>query len=65
VPAGVADTPKLAVEWRAGGLGYGAVRRALGGTLRLRGVAEAVVGVGEWSGRVWVRGAGIGARVRL
>lgn len=58
-------TPRLPVEWSLGSVGYDAVRRALGGTLKLH--AEATVGVrlGEWEERVWFRGGSIGAKVRL
>jgi uncharacterized protein YbjQ (UPF0145 family) len=46
-------------------VGYDAVKRALGGSLKLG--AEAVVGVriGWWEQEIWFVGGGIGARVRL
>jgi len=65
VPPGESVSPRLPVEWELGGVGYDAVRKALGGELKLQ--AEALVGVriGEWRERLWYRGKGIGAKVRL
>lgn len=58
-------SPRLPVDWSLGSVGYDAVKRALGGTLKLR--AEAVVGVrlGRWEEKVWFKGGSIGAHVRL
>lgn len=58
-------TPRLPVDWSFGSVGYEAVKRALGGSLKLG--AEAIVGVriGRWVEEVWFVGGGIGARVRL
>lgn len=58
-------SPRLPVEWSLGSVGYDAVKRALGGSLRLGAVADVGVGVGEWRERVWFVGGGIGARVRI
>ncbi|USW58563.1 hypothetical protein Slin15195_G118820 [Septoria linicola] len=58
-------TPKLPVDWSLGSVGYGAVRRALGGTLKLSARAEVGVGVGRWRERVWYQGGGLGVRIRL
>lgn len=58
-------TPRLPVDWSLGSVGYDAVKKALGGSLKLG--AEAVVGVriGRWEEEVWFVGGGIGARVRI
>lgn len=58
-------TPRLPVDWSFGSVGYDAVKRALGDSLKLG--AEAVVGVqiGRWEEEVWFVGGGIGARVRI
>lgn len=58
-------TPRLPVDWSLGSVGYDAVRRALGGTLKLH--AEAVVSImlGKWEETVWFKGGSIGAKVRL
>lgn len=58
-------SPRLPVDWSLGSVGYDAVKRALGGTLKLR--AEAVVGVklGRWEETIWFKGGSIGAHVRL
>ena len=58
-------TPRLPVAWSADGVGFGAVRRALGGTLEVDARAEVGVRVGALRVGVWFRGRGIGAKVRL
>lgn len=58
-------TPRLPVDWDLGGVGYEAVRRALGGRLKLSATATVGVGVGEWREVVKFEGGGIGAQVRL
>jgi hypothetical protein len=65
VPPGVSTTPRLPVDWSLGSVGYDAVKKALGGQLKIR--AEAVIGVqiGEWEERIWYVGNGIGAKVRI
>lgn len=65
VPPGLSQTPRLPVDWSLGSVGYDAIKKALGGSLRLR--AEAVLGVkiGEWTERIWFKGRGIGAKVRM
>ncbi|KAF2210097.1 hypothetical protein CERZMDRAFT_45853 [Cercospora zeae-maydis SCOH1-5] len=58
-------TPRLPVEWRLGSVGYGAVKKALGGELKL--AARAIVGVklGRWREELWYMGQGLGVRIRL
>ena len=58
-------SPRLPVDWSLDSVGYEAVRKALGGTLRLSAYAEVGVRVGRWREGVWFRGGGIGARVRI
>lgn len=58
-------TPRLPVRWRVGSVGYGAIRKALGGRLRLGAYAEVRVRVGEWREGIWFRGGGLGVRVGL
>ncbi|KAI9731771.1 MAG: hypothetical protein M1834_004560 [Cirrosporium novae-zelandiae] len=67
VPPGRSETPKLPVEWSLGGVGYDAVKRALGGDLKLDARAEVGVRIGRWEteGGVWFVGRGLGVRVRL
>ncbi|KAK4242182.1 RAVE protein 1 C terminal-domain-containing protein [Achaetomium macrosporum] len=64
-PPGASQTPKLPVEWSMDSVGYGKLREALGGRMKLD--ARAVVGVrlGRWTERVWYVGRGIGAGVRF
>lgn len=60
------ETPRLPVDWATGGAGWDAVRRALGGRLKI--AAEAVVGirVGEWTAEgIWFEGNGLGVSVGL
>jgi hypothetical protein len=65
VPPGISVTPRLPVDWSLGGVGYEAVKRALGGGLKLDCRARVGVRVERWEERVWVVGRGIGATVRL
>lgn len=65
VPPGASTSPRLPVDWDLGGVGYGAVKQALGGGLRLDAKADVGVGVGRWREVVWFSGRGIGARVVL
>lgn len=58
-------SPRLPVDWDVGGLGFQAVREAVGGRLKLDAKAEVGVGVGDWGVRVWFLGRGVGAGVRL
>jgi hypothetical protein len=64
-PPGASQTPRLPVEWSMDSVGYGKLREALGGRMKLD--ARAVVGVrlGRWTETVWYVGRGIGAGVRL
>ncbi len=65
VPPGLSQSPRLPVEWSIGGLGYEAIRKALGGSLKLSAFANVGVRIGEWREKVWFRGEGIGANIRL
>lgn len=64
VPPGVSTTPHLPVDWTLDGVGFEAVKKALGGDLKLD--AEAVIGirVGLWQEKIWFKGKGVGAKVR-
>jgi hypothetical protein len=61
------ETPRLPVEWSLGSVGYEAVRKALGGSLKVGARAEIDVAVGRFreEGIVFEREGGIGAKVRL
>ncbi|KAF2178081.1 hypothetical protein K469DRAFT_600569 [Zopfia rhizophila CBS 207.26] len=65
VPPGLSETPRLPVDWSLGGVGYEAIKKALGGTLKLSAYADVGVRIGEWRERVWFKGGAIGAKVRL
>jgi hypothetical protein len=65
VPPGLSDTPRLPVEWSPGSVGYDAIRKALGGTLKLSAFAEVGIRIGMWRQDIWFQGGAIGARIRL
>ncbi|EED23779.1 conserved hypothetical protein [Talaromyces stipitatus ATCC 10500] len=65
VPPGDSETPRLPVALDLGGVGYDAVRRALGGTLMMDAKAKVGVTLSEYSTTVFYQGRGIGAKVRI
>ncbi|KAJ4209386.1 hypothetical protein NW767_001292 [Fusarium falciforme] len=62
---GRSQTPRLPVEWSPGSVGYGKLKEALGGTLKLDAVANVTVRLGSWTENLHYRGKGIGAKVSL
>ncbi|KAF1921790.1 hypothetical protein BDU57DRAFT_489898 [Ampelomyces quisqualis] len=65
VPPGLSESPRIPVHWTLGGIGYDAVRNALGGHLKLAAFAHVGFRIGEWHERIWFRGGQIGANIRL
>ncbi|KAF7913110.1 uncharacterized protein EAE98_011661 [Botrytis deweyae] len=65
VPPGASESPKLPVDWSFDGVGYDAVERALGGTLKLDAKGTIGLRLGQWTETIWYLGSGIGAHVRL
>jgi len=65
VPPGSSTTPRLPVAWSLGSVGYEAVRKAIGGTLKLSAKAEVGIRIGMYNVQIWFRGGGIGAKVRI
>ena len=65
IPPGRSTSPRLPVDWTADGLGYEAIRQALGGQLKLDANATCGVRLGRWNEKVWFQGRGIGSHVRL
>ncbi|OKL59225.1 hypothetical protein UA08_05673 [Talaromyces atroroseus] len=65
VPPGISQTPKLPVTPELGGVGYDAVRKALGGTLLMDAKAEVGITLGEYSTTIFYQGKGIGAKIRI
>lgn len=65
VPPGASTTPRLPVDWSLGSVGYEALRKAIGGELKLSARAEVGIRIGRYDVSVWFRGSGIGAKVRL
>ncbi|CZT20959.1 uncharacterized protein RCC_06820 [Ramularia collo-cygni] len=59
------ETPRLPVRWKAGSVGFEAVKKALGGQLRLGAYAEVGVRIGRWREEVWFRGGRLGVRIGL
>lgn len=65
VPPGTSTSPKLPVDWSLDSVGYEAVRKALGGTLKLDAKGTVSIRLGRWSETIWYVGGGIGAGIRL
>ncbi|KAB2575070.1 Pre-rrna processing protein [Lasiodiplodia theobromae] len=65
VPPGLSQTPRLPVDWSLGSVGYDAIKKALGGELKLNASATVGIKLGRWEERIWFVGGGIGAHVRL
>lgn len=65
VPPGLSDTPRLPVDWSLGSVGYDAIKKALGGTLKLSAFADVGIRIGAWKEQIWFQGGAIGAHVRL
>lgn len=65
VPPGRSETPDLPVDWSIGGVGFEAIKDALGGSLKLNTFAYVGVRIGEWQERIWYEGKGIGAKIRI
>ena len=51
-------TPRLPVDWSLGSVGYEAVKKALGGTLKLAAEADISVRLGKFRETVWFKGKG-------
>lgn len=64
-PPGKSTTPRLPVQWSVGSVGYDAVRKALGGRLKLDAHAIVDIRLGNWKEQFWYQGKGIGASVQL
>jgi len=65
VPPGSSQSPKLPVDWSFGSVGYEAVKKALGGTLKLDAKGTVGIRLGQWTETVWYVGSGIGASVTI
>lgn len=64
VPPGASRTPRLPVKWTMGSIGYEAVKRALGGRLKLDAQADVTIRIGAFRETIWYVGRGIGAAIR-
>lgn len=65
VPPGISHSPQLPVDLVLGGVGYDALRKALGQELELDAVAKIGVRVRNYKDIVHYKGNGIVAKVRL
>ncbi|KAE8136858.1 hypothetical protein BDV38DRAFT_283534 [Aspergillus pseudotamarii] len=65
VPPGLSITPRLPVELNLNGIGYDALRKALGGTLKLDAVAKVGVLIRSYRTTITYYGQGITARVKI
>lgn len=64
-PPGLSQTPRLPVEWSPSRVGYGKLKEALGGKLKLDAVADVTIRMGNWAEKVRYEGKGIGAKVAI
>ncbi|KAJ4254927.1 hypothetical protein NW762_009725 [Fusarium torreyae] len=62
---GRSQTPRLPVEWSPSRVGYGKLKEALGGSLKLDAIANVTVRLGSWTEKIHYIGKGIGAKVSL
>ncbi|ESZ97143.1 hypothetical protein SBOR_2501 [Sclerotinia borealis F-4128] len=65
VPPGASESPRLPVDWSLDSVGYDAVERALGGTLKLDAKGTIGLRLGQWTESIRYFGSGIGAHIRL
>ncbi|KAF7586763.1 hypothetical protein BBP40_008356 [Aspergillus hancockii] len=65
VPPGLSQSPRLPVEMKLSGIGYDALKKALGGSLKLDAVAKVGVQIRQYSTTIIYHGRGITARVTL
>ncbi len=65
VPPGASQTPRLPVEWSLNGVGYEAVKNALGGSLKLSAKANVDVRIGSFVDKIWYQGRGLGVKIRI
>ncbi|KAF5572207.1 hypothetical protein FPANT_13262, partial [Fusarium pseudoanthophilum] len=59
---GRSQTPRLPVIWSASSVGYGKLKEALGGSLKLDAIANVTVRLGSWTEKIHYTGKGIGAK---
>ena len=65
VPPGASQSPRLPVDVDFDSVGYGEIRKALGGTLKLDARGTVAVRLGQWTETIWYVGSGIGASIRF
>ncbi|GIC91202.1 uncharacterized protein Aud_007644 [Aspergillus udagawae] len=65
VPPGVSKTPRMTVEMNPDGIGYDALKRALGGSLELDAMATVGVRVGHYTTTIDYHSKGIRANVKI
>ncbi|KAI3126357.1 hypothetical protein DTO027I6_7032 [Penicillium roqueforti] len=65
VPPGISKSPRLPVDLDMGGVGYDALRKALGQSLEMDAVAKVGVLIGNYMDIIFYHGKGISARVRF
>ena len=65
IPPGISESPALSVDWDISGVGYSALKDAVGGRLKLDASATAKIRVDHWEQSLWLKGRGIGTHIRL
>lgn len=65
MPPGISRSPRLPVDLDMGGVGYDALRKALGQSLEMDAVAKVGVLIGNYTDVILYRSKGIAAKVRI
>ncbi|KAJ5446936.1 hypothetical protein N7445_001757 [Penicillium cf. griseofulvum] len=65
VPPGISKSPRLPVNLDMGGVGYDALRKALGQSLEMDAIAKVGVLIGNYKDVILYHGKGIAAKVRI
>ncbi|KAL7624362.1 hypothetical protein AAE478_005926 [Parahypoxylon ruwenzoriense] len=64
-PPGKSQTPRLPVTWSLDSVGYDAIKKAIGGKLKLDAYVDVDMRLGNWQESLWYEGKGIGASIQL
>ncbi|KAI5864242.1 hypothetical protein GGS23DRAFT_563488 [Durotheca rogersii] len=64
-PPGTSLTPRLPVTWSLDTVGYDAIKKAIGGDLKIDAYADVDLRLGNWQESIWYEGKGIKAGVQL
>lgn len=65
MPPGISQSPRFPVELNLGGIGYSAIKGALGGSLQISAVAEVGIQVDQYKDSILYKGDSIAAKIRV